>query len=161
MAWLQRHAWQLLLALTVLVAVIGINPVIQGIREDETVTLGFTGLTAAQLEAANPQTYRLLDFQARSGGIALIAIGTLLSAILVGAYRHARRWAWWAMWILPAWGVSIFLLILAVGLEPGQPPPYPMISGPIVAALSSALLLISAPQFLGREGRPQAERSDG
>ena len=46
MLWLQRSAWWLLLTMTVLVAVIGLNPVIQGINEDASVPLGITGLSA-------------------------------------------------------------------------------------------------------------------
>ena len=107
-------------------------------------------MTASQLEAASGQGYRLLDFEVRSGGISLIVIGTLLSAVLLGAFRQNRRWAWWAMWVLPVWGASVLVLILAAGVAPGQPPPTPMISGPILAVLSSALLLVSAPRFLGR-----------
>jgi hypothetical protein len=147
MAWLQRHAWWLLLAMTVLVAVIGVWPIIQGIKEDASVPLGITGMTASELEAASPQGYRLLDLDARGGGISLIVIGTLLSAILLGAFRQNRPWAWWVMWVLPLWGASVFVLILAIGVAPGQAPPAPMISGPIIAVLSAALLLVSAPRF--------------
>lgn len=149
MAWLQRHAWRFLLAMTGLIAVIGINPVISGIREDESVPLGLAGMTSAELEAANVHSFRLIDVQARSAGLGLIAMGILLSAVLLGAFRHDRRWAWWAMWILPAWGASVSVLILEMGVEPGQPPPIPMISGLVIAGLSSALLLASAPRFFG------------
>lgn len=54
------------------------------------------------------------------------------------------------MWALPVWAASALALILVIGVAPGQAPPTPMISGPIVAVLSSALLLVSAPRFLGR-----------
>jgi len=47
MAWVQRHGWQLLLVLTLLIAVIGINPVIGGIHEDPTIPLGIAGMSAA------------------------------------------------------------------------------------------------------------------
>ena len=107
-------------------------------------------MTASQLEAAGGQAYRLSDFKVRSGGISLIVIGTLLSAVLLGAFRQYRRLAWWVIWVLPVWGASVFGLILASGVAPGQPPPTPMISGPIMAVLSSALLLVSAPRFFGR-----------
>ncbi len=133
--------------MTVLVAVIGFSPVIQGINEDASVPLGITGMTAAQLQAASAQSYRLLDFEVRSSGIALIVIGTLLSAVLLGAFRQNRPWAWWMMWVLPLWGASVFVLILAIGVAPGQAPPAPMISGLIIAVLSAALLLVSAPRF--------------
>ena len=149
MRWLQRHSWWLLLAMTVLVAVIGLSPVIFGIKEDASVPLGISGVTASQLEAASAQGYRLLDFEVRSGGIALIVIGTLLSAVLLGGFRKNRRWAWWVVWVLPAWGAAICVLILAIGIAPGQRPPIPMFSGAVIAALSTALLLVSAPAFFG------------
>lgn len=150
MAWLQRHAWQLLLALTVLIALIGINPVVNGINEDATVPLGIAGMTAAELQADNAQSFRLIDLQARFGGVDLIVIGSLLSAIVVGGFRRHMRWAWWSMWLLPLWGTSVFGLILATGIAPGEPPPNPFFSGPVVAVLASALLLVSAPRFFGR-----------
>ena len=62
MVWLQRRAWWLLLTMTVLVAVIGLNPVISGINEDVSVPLGITGLSAAELQAESAQGYRLIDF---------------------------------------------------------------------------------------------------
>ena len=151
MVWLQRRAWWLLLAITVLVAVIGVWPVIAGIKEDASVPLGIAGMTASQLEAVSPEGYRLLDFFARSGGVTLIVIGTLLSLVVLNGFRQARRWAWWAMWALPVWGASTFVLILAIGVAPGQAPPWPMISGAIFAAFSAALLAVSAPLFFGRK----------
>ena len=152
MVWLQRRAWWLLLTLTVLVAVIGIWPVMVGIREDASVPLGIAGMTASQLEAVSAHGYRLLDFQARSGGMALIVIGSLLSAVLLFAFRQTWRWAWWAMWVLPLWGASTVVLILAIGVAPGQAPPWPMFSGAIITVLSAALLVVSAPLFFGRKG---------
>ena len=137
--------------MTVLVAVIGLWPLILGIKEDASIPLGITGMTASELEAASAQGYRLLDFEVRSGGMALIMIGTLLSTVLLGAFRQDRPWAWWVMWVLPIWGASTFGLILAIGVAPGQAPPWPMISGPIFAVFSTSLLLVSAPQFFGRE----------
>jgi len=151
MAWLQRHAWQILFAVTVLIALIGVNPVVNGINEDPSVPLGVAGMTAAQLEADNPNSFRLIDLQARFSGVDLIAMGALLSAVLLGAFRHGARWAWWAMWLLPLWAASAFAMILAIGVAPGEPPPTPMVSGPVIALLSSALLLVSAPRFFGRE----------
>ena len=149
MLWLQRSAWWLLLTMTVLVAVIGLNPVISGINEDASVPLGITGLSASELQVESAQGYRLIDFGVRSGGLDLIMIGALLSTVLVFGFRHNRRWAWWAMWSLPIWAASVFALNLAFGVAPGQAPPSPMISGPIVAVLAAALLLVSAPRFVG------------
>jgi hypothetical protein len=61
MEWRRRHAWQLLLGMTALIAVVGLNPVKQGIHEDPSVPLAFTGMTADELESDNPQSFRLID----------------------------------------------------------------------------------------------------
>jgi hypothetical protein len=151
MLWLQRRAWWLLLTMTVLVAVIALNPVINGINEDPSVPLGITGLSAAELQAESAQGYRLIDFGVRSGGLDLIMIGALLTAVLLFGFRQSRRWAWWAMWSLPIWAASVFALNLAFGVAPGQAPPTPAISGPIFAVLAAAILLVSAPRFVGRQ----------
>ena len=34
MEWLRRHAWQLLLGMTALIAIVGLSPVKEGIREE-------------------------------------------------------------------------------------------------------------------------------
>ena len=70
--WLGRHAWQLLLAMTALIALIaliGLKPDIEGIHEDPSVPLAFTGMTPDQLQTDNPQSYRLVDIRrgTRSG----------------------------------------------------------------------------------------------
>ena len=77
-------------------------------------------------------------------------IGLLLSAILVTGFRRNERWAWWAMWLLPLWGAAVTATIVRTGLVDGQAPPTPMFTGPAIASLSTALLLISAPRFFGR-----------
>ncbi len=159
MVSLQRRAWWLLLTITVLVAFIGVWPVIAGIKEDASVPLGIAGMTASQLQALSPGAYRLVDFFARSAGVALIVIGTLLSLVVVHGFRPAHRWAWWAMWALPVWSVSTFVLILAIGVAPGQAPPWPLISGAVVAGLSATLLVLSAPLFLGRKATGEGRAS--
>lgn len=149
MRWLRGQAWWLLLAMTVLVTLVGIWPIMLGIKEDASVPLGISGMTAAQLEAASAQGYRLLDFQARSGGLALVVIGTLLSVVLLAGFRQNQPWAWWVMWLLPAWAAGVVVLMLAIGVAPGQPPPTPVFSGAVITVLSTTLLLVSAPRFFG------------
>jgi hypothetical protein len=150
MEWLRQHAWQPLLGMTALIAIIGLNPVTQGIHEDPTVPLAFTGMTADQLQSENADSFRLIDVQARFSGLDLIVVGLLLSAILVTAFRRNERWAWWAMWLLPLWGAAVAATIVRAGLVDGQAPPSPMFTGPAIAVVSTALLLISAPRFFGR-----------
>jgi hypothetical protein len=150
MEWLRRHAWQPLLGMTALIAIVGLNPVAQGIHEDPSVPLAFTGRTADQLQSDNPQSFRLIDVQARFSGLDLIVIGLLMSAVLLGGFRRNEPWAWWAMWLLPLWGGAVTATIVRTGLADGQAPPTPMFTGPTIAVVSTALLLLSAPRFFGR-----------
>ena len=149
MEWLRRHAWQLLFGITALIAFIGLNPVRQGIREDSSIPLAFAGMTPDQLQSDNAQTFRLIDVQARFSGIDLIVIGILFSTVLATGFRRNERWAWWAMWLLPIWGTAVSATILRQGLVEGQAPPSPLFTGPLIAALSSALLLVTVPRFFG------------
>ena len=155
MEWLRRHAWQLLFGMTSLIAFIGLNPVKEGIHEDPSIPLAFTGMTPDQLQSDNAQTFRLVDVQARFSGIDLIVIGILFSTILATGFRRNERWAWWAMWLLPIWAAAVSATILRQGLVEDQAPPSPLFTGPLIAALSSALLLITVPRFFG-EAAPHA-----
>jgi hypothetical protein len=152
MHWLQRHGWWALLAIAVLIALFGLGDLIVGFEWDPGIPLGLIGMTPPQVQAESPDAYRLIDFGVRSGGVNLIVIGVLLTAIVVFAYRQGRPWAWWTMWALPVWAGSAFFLNLAFGVAPGQSPPPPMVSGPILATLAAAILLVSAPRFLRRGG---------
>ena len=158
---LRRRAWWVLLAFTVLLGLFGIGDVLIGPAFDPGITLGLTGLTHAQLQAESPAGYRMLDFYTRVGGINLMAISAALTAIVLIPYRAGRRWAWWALWIAPAWTVGAFAINAAFGVAEGQAPPPPMVSGPIRAASTAAALLLDAPRFLGAPDHGQADRPPG
>jgi len=49
--------------------------------------------------------------------------------------------------------IPVFYLV--AGTDPGQPPPPPMISGPIVAVLCAAILIVTAPLFSDRGTAPE------
>lgn len=147
---LQRNAWRGLLVMAVLIGLVGLWALFVGIAEDPSVPVGLTGLTLSELEAESPNGYRFADFGVRAGGMSLVVIGMVFATIVLFAFRQHQPWAWWAMWALPIWGASTVVLILAIGVVPGQAPPWPMISGTIFAVFSAVLLLVSAPQFVGR-----------
>jgi hypothetical protein len=106
MAWLQRNAWWALVGLTVIVGLFGLSDVAGGISADPGIPPGITGKTVVELRAESAAAYRLLDFIARTGGLNLTVIGILMTAILLLPFRRGERWAWWAMWTLPAWAAS-------------------------------------------------------
>ncbi|HET7686486.1 MAG TPA: hypothetical protein VFM19_08795 [Candidatus Limnocylindria bacterium] len=147
MGWLERHAWWGLAFMSVVIVVFGLTDMAVGASADPAIPLSLTGMTLVQLEAESAVVFRLYDFYTRVTGFSLVLLGLLTAAIVVFAYRRHARWAWWTMWLLPAWAAGAALFYVVAGLAPGQAPPPPMISGPIVAVLGAALLLASARPF--------------
>jgi hypothetical protein len=150
MRGLQRNAWRGLFVIAVLIGLVGLWALVVGVAEDQSVPLGLTGRNLAELATESPDGYRFADFEVRAGGMGLVVIGAILAGVAAFAFRPGEKWAWWAMWALPIWAASTVVLILVIGVTPGQAPPWPMISGTIVGALSVALLLVCAPGFFGR-----------
>jgi hypothetical protein len=152
MAWLERHSWFGLLFLAFVIVIFGATDIASGAAADPAIPLGLTGLTIAELEAESRAAYRMFDFFTRVNGWGLVVMGLLLIAILTVPFRRSERWAWWTMWLLPAWAVGAALFYVVAGVEADQPPPPPLVSGPIVAVLTALILLVSAPRFFRRRG---------
>ena len=144
-----NRSWLLLPVLTVILTLFGASDVVIGIAADPGITVAITGLTPDELRASSPEGYRLADFMVRTQGITLATFGLLLTVVLLRPYREGRRWAWYAAFILPAWALSVPILYLAFGLAPDVPPAPPMISGPIIAALGTAILVLDRRRFRG------------
>jgi hypothetical protein len=147
---LSGRAWWYLVALSVLIALFGIGDVIGGISVDPGITLGLTGLTLAELQAESAIAYDAYDFATRTQGAALAVVGVLATAILLIPYREGQRWAWWAIWSLPAWTLTVLGLYAWVGLAPGTPPPPPMLSGPVLGTIAVVVLLLDRRRFFGQ-----------
>jgi hypothetical protein len=98
--------------------------------------------------AAEPIGFRLYDFAVRAGGLNLAMIGVLLASILAVAYRSGDRWAWFVMWLLPAWALAVPVLVVSFGTAPGTTLPPPAISGPILALVAALALLIDRRRFV-------------
>ena len=150
MNWLQRNAWWGLVAVAAVFVLFGVVDVASGAEADPAIPLGLTGLTLAELRAESAIGVELFDFMTRVNGWSLILLGGLLAVILLVPFRRGERWAWWTVWSIPAWSIGVALFYIVAGVQPDQPPPPPMVSGPIVAVLSAAILLLSAPRFFGR-----------
>jgi hypothetical protein len=149
MSRLRRNAWWGLVAMAVIIVLFGVGDVFNGIDADPAIAVGLTGLTPAEVRAESEAAHRIIDINARTGGVHLIVIGALMLAVLFAGFRRNQRWAWWAMWTLPGWTAAVSVIFAAYGVAPGQIPPPPMLSGPIFAVVSGAILLLSAPRFFG------------
>jgi hypothetical protein len=150
MDWLQRNSWWGLVAVAAVFVLFGLVDVASGAEADPAIPLGLTGRTLAELQAESAIGVELFDFMTRVNGWSLILLGVLLAGILLVPFRRGERWAWWTMWAIPAWSIGIALFYVVAGVHPDVPPPPPMVSGPIVAVLSAAILALSAPRFFGR-----------
>ena len=148
MRWLRRHSWWGLVAIAALLILFGVGDLLVGFSWDPGIPLGLVGLTPAELESASPDAYRLLEFGTRSGGLNLIFMGALFALVLFIGFRRDQRWAWWTMWLLPAWIASGVMLNVVFGVAAGQPPPPPLISGIVLGLVATGILAVSAPRFL-------------
>ena len=142
-----HRSWLLLPVLSMVIALFGASDVLIGITADPGITVAITGLTPDDLRAASPDGYRLADFMVRTQGVTLAMFGILLTVVLLRPYRAGQRWAWQTAFILPAWAASVPIIYLAFGLAPDVPPAPPMISGPIFAVLSAAVLVVDRRRF--------------
>ena len=147
MRWLERHGWWGLAFVTVVITMFGVVDIVSGAAADPAIAVSLTGMTLTELEAESGAAFGLFDFFTRVNGLSLVVMGLFGTAVLAFAYRRYQRWAWWTMWLLPAWAAGAALFYVVVGLAPGQPPPPPMLSGPIVAVVAAVILLLSARPF--------------
>jgi hypothetical protein len=136
--------------MTVTLVIFGVGDVLVGPAADRGIPLGLTGMTLEELQADGPASYRLFDFFTRVNGNSLLLAGLFGTAMLLFAFRRDQPWAWWTMWLLPVWAVGGTAFYLVAGVHADQPPPPPLVSGPIFAIVAVAILLVSAPRFFPR-----------
>jgi hypothetical protein len=144
MQGLQRNAWWGLLAIAALTTVRGLVDLATGVTWQ---AVDVTDSTSAEIAAQSSAGFELIDFVARTQGLYLIAIGVLLCAVLLFAYRLDRPWAWWAMWTMPVFVIANSLLMLAFGAWG------PAITGTVVGLVAALILLVGSPRFFGRTER--------
>jgi len=147
MNWLQRNSWWSLVAIAGLLLLFGVLDVAAGVDADPAIPLALSGMTVDELRADSAIGLELFDFMTRANGWSLVLLGALLLTILLVPFRRGERWAWWTMWAIPLWAGGVALFYVVAGVQPDVPPPPPMISGPILAVLSAAILGLSAPRF--------------
>jgi hypothetical protein len=147
MNWLRRNSWWGLVAVATLLVLFGLFHVTSGAGADPAIPLALTGLTLAELRAESAIGLELFDFVTRVNGWSLILLGGLLLVILLVPFRRGERWAWWTMWAIPARSTGAPLFSIVAGVQPDVPPPPPLVSGPILAVFSAAILGLSAPRF--------------
>ena len=125
----------------------GVTDMLNGVLSDPGITIAISGQTPAEVQAQDPIGYRLFDFATRTLGLALLAMGVLVTSIVLVPYRAGQRWAWAVLWTLPAWSGLVPVLYLVFGVAPNMPPAPPMVFGPILGAVAAGALILDRKRF--------------
>jgi hypothetical protein len=145
----------ILLAFGVILALFGVSDMLAGPTSDPAITVAVAGLSPEEVRAAEPTGFRLFDYAVRAGGLNLLFLGLLLTAIVAGPYRAGSRWAWTTLLLVPAWSVAVPVMFVAFGPAPGMALPPPAISGSIFALVTAAALFADRRRFgVGRVSDP-------
>jgi len=135
-----RNAWRVLAALAAIVLLFGVGDIVRGLDADPAIPEGVTGMTIEEIRSSSPLLASLLDLQVRFGGIHLLILGSLWLALIWIPLRRGERWAWYATWSLPLWGLAVSVSFLFVELPSGGPIPPPAISGWVFFGIGAAAL---------------------
>ena len=144
---MRDRAWWLLVGIAAMLVAFGVGDVFVGATADPGIARAVAGVDPEGLRSASPEGFRLYDFATRGLGLALTLFGLLYLVVLLRPYRSGEAWAWAAAWLLPGWAIVVPVLYLAYGTQPDQPPAPPMISGPIIALLAAAVLVVDRRRF--------------
>jgi len=142
----------LLLVCAVLV-LFGLGDIRQGQDADPAIANAYTGKDWEQVKIDSPAEVRLIDLNTRAGGLHMIVMGIMAGVVTWMSFRKGERWAWFVLWLLPAWSVGVFLLHFLSERSPDFLPPPPMVSGPIFAGVLVVGLGVSARRFFGPQGK--------
>ena len=151
-SFFERHAWKVLLGLSIVIGLFGIGDMRGGASElqtDESVLMqSITRMTWNELQAATPNVAHLIDLKWRSGGADFAFIAILSIFVCLKGFRRGERWAWYAMWAWPLWMAVNIFFGLNVDKEPSYGIPVPILSGSFLIIVSVLTLGLSSGKFL-------------
>lgn len=150
----EQHGWKVALALALVLGLFGALDLVGGaadLQDGETVLIhALTGKSWDELQAADPVAAHLIEWKSRSDGATLLALAVLGAAVCLTGFRSGQRWAWYAVWTLPAWAVITVVSVLLAIRHPEYGLPVPVISGSVLAVTWGAVLRLSWSRYLGR-----------
>ncbi len=157
----RRHAWKVLVGVSVVVALFGVSDLAGGARDlgggERVLMSGLTGRTWEDLRSGDPAAAHLVDWKFRSDGATLIALGLLGAAVSAFGLRRGERWAWLCLWVLPGWMVATIATVIVAIEHPEHGLPVPAISGSVLGLVAAGALLAVRPSSVPTStGSPSA-----
>ena len=116
--WFQRYAWLLLFAVGLPFVVFGVSALFFGLSLTNSpvgipggpdAVRSLTGVTWADTLAESSATVTLLRGISRVSGLAFLGFAVFVMVVASVPYRGGQRWAWFALWVVPAFMVGLLL----------------------------------------------------
>jgi hypothetical protein len=109
----EKYAWIILFAIGVIFLVTGV-PHALGINTDPETVQRISGMIIDQLKDSNPAFFNLYSFYFRFGGLDDLGFGFFITVISMTAYRKGEKWAWYALWFLPAYFIGSAAITMSI-----------------------------------------------
>ena len=96
-----KYGWAVFLLLGLLWLVVGLSQLLTPDVLLENDAQRVTGMSLSELEASSPATVKLARSVMGTLGNLKTSWSLLVIAITLTAYRRGKKWAWYAMWLMP------------------------------------------------------------
>lgn len=115
---LQRFAWVLLAITGLPFVMFGISALLFGLSSSDTpvglpggpdAVASIIGVPWDEVLAEDETAVTLLRGVSRVAGLAFLALGILVLTVAVIPFRRGQRWAWLALWVVPAFMFGLLL----------------------------------------------------
>jgi hypothetical protein len=112
----QRYAWIFLFVLEILLALNILIVIVES--EGPAIFEADTGVAWAEFAAAYPTVATAYRLEQRLAYMGYLSLALFALFVTYFAFRQGRRWAWYALWVLPG-TLALTAVLLALSDQPG------------------------------------------
>ena len=116
----EKHAWIVLFAIGVLRFLVATVVLLFGVELNPTVLERTIGMTLSELRASNPSFFGLYTYIFRFSVLFELGFVFLIITISATAYKRGEKWAWYALWSVPAFFIGSTAIVLSIGQDPSE-----------------------------------------
>ena len=109
----EKYAWILLFAIGLIFLITAV-PHTLGINTDPGTVERIAGMTLNELKDSNPGFFDLHIFYFSFGGLSDLGFAFFITVISLTAYRRGEKWAWYALWFLPAYFIGSAAITMSI-----------------------------------------------